>query len=275
MGIAWHSEASCCKQCHGQWPPEHLVAGRDAGAQRDAEFTHAKGGSTAFQPSPSAEQGKDGETEVARVLSGDRDPKVQATVVMPSSSDDGPCEVAAESLPCNTDPAEFDWEVVVKRTRTDRALGLGLFSAGNELLVESIGLGMLEKWNLAHPDFEVRRGAVILAVNGESGNPKTLFEKLQNDAVVHLKLKRVPNLEVTIEKRGKLGLEVSNITLEVLQVKDDGAIDLHNRTCKPGHQMVPGDLIVGVNGIRDDIPTMLKEIYTSPTVAFTIARDWD
>lgn len=198
---------------------------------------------------------------------------MQATVVRTPDEDGG--FFMREPPPCKIEPSEFDWEVVLKRTRTESALGLGLFENANDLIVQSIGPGMLSAWNRAHPELEVRRGAVILAINGKTGDPKTLFERLRNDAFLRLKLKRVPNLEVSIEERGKLGLEVSNNTLEVLQVKENGSIDGHNRTCKPGYQMVPGDKIVCVNGMSGDVPAMLKEMYTSPCLNFTIARDWD
>lgn len=169
---------------------------------------------------------------------------------------------------------EIDWEIELRRTASESALGLSLYVTPNQLVVQSVPPGMLRAWNLAHPDKEVRKGTVIMEVNGIQGDAQAIFGALRADPVLKMKLKRVAELKVHIEKRGKLGLDVNTNTMEVKQVKENGCIDEYNRSCKPGYQMSPGDTIIAVNNVSEDISQMLREIHSATgSVTFTIKRD--
>lgn len=168
---------------------------------------------------------------------------------------------------------EFEWEIELVRTATLSDLGIGVFATPHALLVQNVAAGMLEAWNIAHPEKEVRRGSVIMEVNGSSGEPNAILHALRYSRVLNLKLKRVPRLKVLIEKGNKLGLDVHCKTMEVQQVKETGSIDIYNEACEPGYQMIPGDIIVGVNEIWGDADQMLDEIYAKRTLLFHISRD--
>lgn len=168
---------------------------------------------------------------------------------------------------------EIEWEVELVRTEASHDLGVGLFVTPHALLVQSVAPGMLQAWNEANPDREVRRGSVIVEVNGSSADPKAILHALRYSKVLNIKLKRVSWLKVLIEKGSKLGMDVNCKTMTVQQVKETGSIDMHNRSCQPGYQMIPGDVIVGVNEISEDTDKMLDEIYLHDTLLFHISRD--
>lgn len=163
-------------------------------------------------------------------------------------------------------------QIELKRTATEGSLGLGLLESPNHLVIRSISCGMVQSWNRAHPGERVRKGSVILDVNGSSGDSRAQLAKLQADAFINLKLRHVPSMKLQIAAGARVGIEVKPDSLEVQRVVEGGAIDMYNRSCVPGYHVAPGDVIVGVNGQSGTWRT-LQLIDEGAVKTLAVARD--
>mmetsp|Transcript_8161 Transcript_8161/g.17809 ORF Transcript_8161/g.17809 Transcript_8161/m.17809 type:complete len:181 (-) Transcript_8161:172-714(-) len=83
----------------------------------------------------------------------------------------------------------------------------------------------------------------------------------------------VHEVEISLFKNGPFGLDMGKETFTVLKVKEGGVVDAHNRKSPPEKQVLPGDVIVSINGTRGDARTLISEIArTSGTTALIVRR---
>lgn len=153
------------------------------------------------------------------------------------------------------------------------SLGMNLYVCPAHLCVQSVTDGMVKTWNLQNPGEEVKQGAVIIEVNGIKGDSQKIFDALRQDAVLKVKLLRVPSFNAIIDKTGPFGVDIGSTSMQIKHIKDQGPVEMYNRTCRAGYQLSPGDTIVSVNDITGDPTAMLREVSTAVgKVSFGIRR---
>lgn len=85
--------------------------------------------------------------------------------------------------------AEDEYVISVDRTMGQR-LGLRVDKEDGEVFILEVQPGLVQEWNEANPDCQVRVGDVLLEVNGQSGDTRTLMELCKSCQPLEMKLRR-------------------------------------------------------------------------------------
>jgi len=153
------------------------------------------------------------------------------------------------------------WQAVISKVEESGRLGLEIAARDNTLRVESVGPdGPMVDWNSANPDKKVEVGDFVISVNGHSGPATSMLEEAQRASTLRLTITRAGIFFVTVNKCGALGTTFGVFTrsLVVKQI-NHGPIKRWNEE-NLAYAVQPGDLILEVNGIRDNSLEMLAAL---------------
>lgn len=107
----------------------------------------------------------------------------------PKTADYGDGAVYSAREYSSNHPRHQEWTVVLTKAPT-KALGVHVDSAdGTTLEIKRVGAGLIEDWNRAQPDREVRVGDSIVAVNGHSKDASHLRRLLNEPGQLRLTLR--------------------------------------------------------------------------------------
>lgn len=146
------------------------------------------------------------------------------------------------------------WDVVLRREQRGQVVGLILEKATDALCLKSYPeTGLAEKWNGDHPYLAMRPADILESVNGISGTGPEVVQELRSSPELHIRMKRLLmfSAHVPVPAGGKLALDFvvnCNGHLEVAQVLE-GAVSTYNTSCRAGHEILKGDIVVACNGL--------------------------
>lgn len=173
-------------------------------------------------------------------------------------------------------PGKFFTLPVSLRKRQGLPLGVDIACYEDCLLVRQVrNEGLVTEWNKSNPrERQVLAGDVIVNVNGVTGNGDLLFQQCANSQELSLLLRRLQEFTCTMERDGKLGVRVGvdAESLVVTEVADDGIIAKYSLNCLAGYQIIPGDLIVSVNGKSGTGNILQETMATAQTLTLVIRR---
>merc|ERR1712187_68935 len=98
----------------------------------------------------------------------------------------------------------------------------------------------------ANPNTQVYARDQIVSVCGTSGKADDLKKVLTSNQTVDLALRRRNFFFVSFVKSGALGVEFVSAARLVVRIVKPGPIQLHNESCKPWQEVLPGDECIGV-----------------------------
>lgn len=187
----------------------------------------------------------------------------------------------AEALPCASSQSIDDLvelrehHVIVDKDGGE--LGLDVMQQDGALIVSRIKTGPLTVWNQHHQDASVSRGDRIVEVNGHRGSAQELITAIKAASSLRLVLGRVEEFRVTIQRAQgvrHLGLEITQHPqcLQVLSLSE-GPVQRWCQSVEPELQVLPGDLIVEVNGERGTCAQILGVLQSeASTLALVLRR---
>lgn len=174
--------------------------------------------------------------------------------------------VAEELVPVEPEPVAWpasatseelkictDWEVTVSKSSDRDKVGLCLkFLSPTCATVQSIEDGaLIWEWNKSHPEKMVTYGDAIMTVNGAT-DATSMVGKLFKESSLTIRFRRVAEFTVHVKKSsGGLGIALfgpASSPAEIVQIDDGKAISEYNKGAEPGKAVLPGDLVVSVNG---------------------------
>mmetsp|Transcript_77611 Transcript_77611/g.239622 ORF Transcript_77611/g.239622 Transcript_77611/m.239622 type:complete len:145 (+) Transcript_77611:63-497(+) len=86
-----------------------------------------------------------------------------------------------------------EWTIVVQKTPGGPRLGVDVdLSDGIVLLIDKVNDGLVNEWNKANPDKEVRKDDRVVSVNGSRGNAQQLAEVCKRDDTLEMVIERDP-----------------------------------------------------------------------------------
>mmetsp|Transcript_9085 Transcript_9085/g.26077 ORF Transcript_9085/g.26077 Transcript_9085/m.26077 type:complete len:219 (+) Transcript_9085:131-787(+) len=139
--------------------------------------------------------------------------------------------------------------------------------------VHSEANSVVGAYNAKAPQLErLRPGDCVRGVNGET-TPEAMLNSLHMPDMTSLQLTvvRPPVFQVTIPKNGKpLGLSLLRHSSFPLMYVNGIASDCATRTC--GADILIGDCVLGVNGIRGEPQELLDLIKASEAPVLTLSR---
>eukprot|EP00434_Breviolum_minutum_P022250 symbB.v1.2.019636.t1/scaffold1616.1/size109294/12 len=111
------------------------------------------------------------------------------------------------ALPSLQRPRGEEYKVFVDRTMGQR-LGLRVDKEDGEIFVLEVQDGLVQEWNDSNPDSQVRVGDILLEVNGQSGDTRTMMDLCKACQPLEMKLRREAfSAEAPEVKVGKAQLE--------------------------------------------------------------------
>lgn len=146
-----------------------------------------------------------------------------------------------------------EWEVTITKSPGKTMVGVNLdCSSQSAPCVKGLQAGSLVvEWNKAHPDKKVSIGDAIITVNGATDTASKIL-RLREDSFLQMRFRRVSDFIVAVN-RGTEGLGVSFAgpgtgPAKVHRIAEGKAIDTYNKKAEPGKVVVPGDIVMTVNG---------------------------
>jgi len=111
------------------------------------------------------------------------------------------------ALPSLQRPRGEEYKVFVDRTMGQR-LGLRVDKEDGDIFVLEVQDGLVQEWNDSNPDSQVRVGDILLEVNGQSGDTRTMMDLCKACQPLEMKLRREAlSAEAPEVKVGKAQLE--------------------------------------------------------------------
>lgn len=165
------------------------------------------------------------------------------------------------------DPAEQppqSWLVVLAKPPDRSPLGLELeidVQQRLEMLTDP-KTGPALEWNLMHPGASLRGGDVVEAVNGITGDAQELLTEIGASEVLELRMMRLVDFTVNVDKRTVLGIEVQERDGRVVveKVFDEGEIRRHNAKCLAGYRVTPGNWLTAINGTSGTAQDLMQKL---------------
>lgn len=155
-------------------------------------------------------------------------------------------------------PAEFlEFEVVLEKSPERKVVGMNVDSSPkSNLAIKGINAdSLLSYWNKANPEKKVQIGDAVVSVNG-TDNSSAMINTLKDETALRLVIRRVPEFVVCVDKTaGPLGMVVhggSKAPATISQVHDGKVISAYNKEAEAGKVVVPGDIVLEVNGVKGD-----------------------
>jgi len=160
-------------------------------------------------------------------------------------------------------------------------LGVDIAKGENELRIGGIRDGLVHLWNALNPCREVQYDDRICVVNGKKGTSEELLTFIIASRELELLIMRPPegdprHFTITIdrnERGSKLGvdiLEKDGFVMQIAHVKE-GLISKWNAE-NPDKEVVAGDCIVAVNGVRGSSTDLLSLIKGGSPFELTIRQ---
>jgi len=160
-------------------------------------------------------------------------------------------------------------------------LGVDIAKGENELRIGGIRDGLVHLWNALNPCREVQYDDRICVVNGKKGTSEELLTFIIASRELELLIMRPPegdprHFTITIdrnERGSKLGvdiLEKDGFVMQIAHVKE-GLISKWNAE-NPDKEVVSGDCIVAVNGVRGSSTDLLSLIKGGSPFELTIRQ---
>lgn len=161
-----------------------------------------------------------------------------------------------------------EFEVVMTKAEAQETIGVDVLEMRRRLVVATNGeAGIIKRWNAEHPEQRVKYGAVVLDVNGVSSDMESMMQECKNCGTVKMKVQRCRRYTVFVpDKKEKLGIDLHPQTMEVRAIltsaalKDKVALATWNLTCDEGMEILPGDVLVEINGQSGTPEQMLRLI---------------
>jgi len=95
--------------------------------------------------------------------------------------------------PANTDGTGNEFTIVLKKTAGSK-LGVDVdHQDGMTLLIDAVTGGLMEAWNVANPDKQVKAGDRIMEVNGCRGEVCQLVDECKKTQELVMKVRRGPS----------------------------------------------------------------------------------
>jgi len=169
------------------------------------------------------------------------------------------------------DPIARNWQVCVNK-ENHSAVGLSLMPENNVLRIDKVDCdGAAAAFNATNEGKALQVGDYITSVNGVKGFAATMLEEVyQSNELLRLALARSEEFEVTVFRDGSLGGSFG-VFLKTVVVKaiSEGPLEDWNKVNKD-YAIRPGDLIVEVNGQKNDGLKMLQELRTDGELQITV-----
>eukprot|EP00403_Amphidinium_massartii_P001852 CAMPEP_0178370730 /NCGR_PEP_ID=MMETSP0689_2-20121128/458_1 /TAXON_ID=160604 /ORGANISM="Amphidinium massartii, Strain CS-259" /LENGTH=136 /DNA_ID=CAMNT_0019990571 /DNA_START=92 /DNA_END=502 /DNA_ORIENTATION=+ len=113
-------------------------------------------------------------------------------MMFPSGGSSSPVSQAHHTL--TTAPrvaTAVEFEVKLVKTAKQSSLGLNVdLSDGGVIYVEAIGKGLIQDWNLANAENQVRLRDKIVSVNGQRGSANAMVQACKEEDVLNLVILR-------------------------------------------------------------------------------------
>uniref|UniRef100_A0A7S1AY67 PDZ domain-containing protein n=1 Tax=Noctiluca scintillans TaxID=2966 RepID=A0A7S1AY67_NOCSC len=185
---------------------------------------------------------------------------------------------------CGVNYALQPGEFMVDIRKGGEGAGLDLHAINGMLLIARLKDGAITSWNARQiamsqdPNLMVRVGDRIVHVSGTGGDCYSLLNAMRSNSRLRMVLRHASEVQVTIKKSGRdLGILVISIKrkLDMLLVRTvaDGVVLDWNRAHKD-QQVLSGDYIVSVNGIRGDPRKMFEELKANDHLEINLIRPW-
>jgi len=162
-----------------------------------------------------------------------------------------------------TEPIVLTWNVCVNKENFD-AVGLSLMPQDNVLRIDKVDPdGAAAEFNRTNEGKALQVGDFITSVNGVKGFAATMLEEVhQSSELLRLALARSEEFDVTVFRDGSLG-GTFGVFLKTVVVKaiQAGPLEDWNKVNKD-YTIQPGDLLVEINGVKNDGLKMLQELRT-------------
>merc|ERR1711974_99883 len=126
----------------------------------------------------------------------------------------------------------------------------------------------------AEPDFHVKVGDFIVAVNGWRGHTQRMIERLEGDSTIEMAIARPVPFTVTLSQEpGSLlsSLKCASTGVSLLVVRIHLLIGTWNSTY-PDRAVNNHDRIMAVNGVKGDTWQMMGEVERAAELELQIAR---
>lgn len=124
---------------------------------------------------------------------------------------------------------------------------------------------------------QIHTGDCMFNVGGQEGDTLAMAQRLQQGGEVVLHICRPFRFIVKAldKSKGQLGLSVMHsamgTAIYIQDVSVQGLVGLHGEAC-PQLRVLPGDLIVEVNGRRDKARVLMKHLESERVLSLTIDR---
>mmetsp|Transcript_15179 Transcript_15179/g.34604 ORF Transcript_15179/g.34604 Transcript_15179/m.34604 type:complete len:334 (-) Transcript_15179:67-1068(-) len=202
--------------------------------------------------------------------------------------------------------ARLGQATVVLEKQPGQSFGLKLTGGrlAGSIKVHAVNEGLVSEWNAKAPDLEVRPGDVIVKVNGIADDTTRMVEELKKESGTFVCVFNRPGggfpalqakpetkkedppaveaspqpyyFEVQLDKGsgGTLGLKLTKSQTGALMVTHvtDASIAQEWNTYFPDRAVLPGDLILGANGVSGDALQVAEVCKSSQVVALQMCR---
>lgn len=185
------------------------------------------------------------------------EPTLEAVTEEPAPVEPDPAEPGSAAQPAPATSEQLtdctDWEVTISKSPDRDKVGLNLTCHSPTFAtVRDIKDGtLISEWNMSNPEKIVRYGDAIMAVNGAT-DFTSMIARLKEDSSLAIRVRRVFEFTFHVEKSsGGLGITFSgpgSRPAKVVQIVEGKAVAQYSKGAEAGKAVLPGDLIVSVNG---------------------------
>lgn len=171
-------------------------------------------------------------------------------------------------------PKKRELNIVIKKV-AGQDLGLDVdYGDKTTLKVMKVKPGLVNEWNIAKPDLEVRIGDRIVSVNGVGGTTDRIIGEVTTSSTLDLKVRRDDEIEISIVKESEdqpTGLDIDGLIVKVLKVKEGPVNDYNNKLEDKFYEVKTGDKIIGANG-QTGVQNVIKELKSARILNLIISR---
>lgn len=185
------------------------------------------------------------------------------------ADNEGPHVIRLEDLEDEDKTHIYTWMVELPKCEAGKLLGVEFGIKNKGLLVVQMHpdrTGVLSRWCDQNPGFALRPGDLILQVNNltmETHDPARMIKELKAVTLLgkplSLKVMRVTQYTLSIEKQGPLRVNIREDNLEVIDIKR-GPVEDYNVNNEGDTVVAPGDTLIEVNGVSGTNAEIFREV---------------